>query len=115
MGHTMNLTPQKERVLRVFLEEPQSRRYGYELMRRAGLKSGTLYPMLGQFEAEGVLSADWEQPGEATPGRPPKRYYRLTGEGLRAARQALAESSIVQVQSRSRSGRVAPGAAEGLA
>lgn len=40
----VNITAQAERVLRVFLEDTGQSRYGYELIRRTELKSGTLLP-----------------------------------------------------------------------
>ena len=49
------MTAPLERVLRAFLEDPAAPRYGYDLMKAAGLKSGTLYPMLGGLEDDGWL------------------------------------------------------------
>ena len=48
----MKMTAPLERVLRAFLEDPADPRYGYDLMKAAGLKSGTLYPLLGRLEDE---------------------------------------------------------------
>jgi|SRR5215469_12664332 len=88
----MRLTPQLERVLSVFLEDPTVPRHGYDLMKAASLPSGTLYPMLARLEDEGLVSSKW---GDAGPnGRPPRRNYLLTPEGARVARQELAESSL---------------------
>jgi hypothetical protein len=36
-------------VLRVFLDDPDAPRYGYELMRRTGFPSGKLYPILARL------------------------------------------------------------------
>ncbi|WP_317128310.1 PadR family transcriptional regulator [Sphingomonas baiyangensis] len=58
--------------------------HGYELARIAGVKSGTLYPLLIRLEAQGHLEAQWQEPAE--PGRPPRHAYRLTASGLRLAR-----------------------------
>lgn len=88
----MHLTASLERVLRVFLEDIQAHRYGYDLMKASGLKSGTLYPMLARLEQEGVVVSSWEERLEDLAGRPRRRYYRLTGEGVRVARQLLAEA-----------------------
>ncbi|HYD12496.1 MAG TPA: helix-turn-helix transcriptional regulator [Allosphingosinicella sp.] len=57
--------------------------HGYELCREAGIKSGTLYPLLIRLEAQGHLEAEWQQPAE--PGRPPRHAYRLTAAGRRLA------------------------------
>lgn len=58
--------------------------HGYELARAAGVKSGTLYPLLIRLEAQGHLEAAW-QPSDA-PGRPPRHVYRLTASGIALAR-----------------------------
>jgi DNA-binding PadR family transcriptional regulator len=57
--------------------------YGYEICRQAGIKSGTLYPLLIRLEAQGHLEAEWQPPAE--PGRPPRHAYRLTASGQRLA------------------------------
>lgn len=94
----MNPTPQLEKVLRVFLEAADEPRYGYELMRRTGLKSGTLYPILARLEAAGVVEAGWQPPEQAPAGRPPRRFYTLTGAGIVTARQLVAEASSVSAR-----------------
>ncbi|MDT3399431.1 helix-turn-helix transcriptional regulator [Streptomyces sp. B1866] len=87
----MKLTEPLERVLRVFLSDPAASRYGYELMKAAKLASGTLYPMLARLQDEGLVTSAWETPEEA--GQRPRRYYQLTGEGVRVARLELAQRS----------------------
>jgi DNA-binding PadR family transcriptional regulator len=73
------------------LEDPAARRYGYDLMTAAGLKSGTLYPMLSRLEHEKLVTSGWETPRHQ--GERPRKYYWLTGEGIRAARLELAHAS----------------------
>jgi DNA-binding PadR family transcriptional regulator len=58
--------------------------HGYDLCRQAGVKSGTLYPLLIRLEAQGHLQAEWQPPSE--PGRPPRHAYRLTDSGRQLAR-----------------------------
>ncbi len=77
-------------------------RYGFDIMDVSGLPDGTVYPALRRLEAAGMLTAQWEDGGEALDqGRPPRRYYALTQTG--AARLAEARSrfrgltTIVQV------------------
>ena len=53
--------------------------HGYELASLTGIKSGTLYPLLIRFEAQGFLEAEWQQP--VASGRPPRHAYRLTAAG----------------------------------
>jgi PadR family transcriptional regulator PadR len=75
-------------VLETFLASPRAWRYGYDLGRGTGLKSGTLYPILMRLADAGVLEASWQQ---AEPGRPPRHIYRLTADGVRTARAYLRE------------------------
>jgi PadR family transcriptional regulator, regulatory protein PadR len=89
----VKLTAPLERVLRVFLADVSAPRYGYDLMKAARLPSGTLYPMLARLQDEGLVTSQWEPPPADGSGRPPRKYYQLTGEGIRAARQELAQAS----------------------
>lgn len=66
-------------ILAQILREPRDRHFGRELMNRTGLKSGVVYPILARLEDIGWLTSTPEEPpGD---GRPPRRYYRLTGAG----------------------------------
>ena len=85
------MTGPLERVLRAFLEDPAAPRYGYDLMKAARLASGTLYPMLSRLEDDELVSSAWETPTEE--GQRPRKYYQLTGEGIRVARLELAQLS----------------------
>ncbi|WFE41605.1 PadR family transcriptional regulator [Micromonospora sp. WMMD998] len=87
----MRLTIPVIKVLSALLAEPDAPRYGLDLMRLTGLPSGTLYPVLHRLQAADWLAADWEAVDPVAAGRPARRYYRLTGEGTRSARLALAE------------------------
>jgi PadR family transcriptional regulator, regulatory protein PadR len=89
----VKLTRPLERVLRVFLADVSARHYGYDLMKAAKLPSGTLYPMLARLHDQGLVTSEWELPPGDASGRPPRRYYQLTGEGVRAARLELAQAS----------------------
>jgi PadR family transcriptional regulator, regulatory protein PadR len=71
-------------VLSVLLDARHQWSHGYELARLAGVKSGTLYPLLIRLEAQGHLEAEWQQPLEG--GRPPRHAYRLTASGVQLAR-----------------------------
>jgi DNA-binding PadR family transcriptional regulator len=90
----VKLTGPLERVLRVFLADVSARHYGYDLMKAAGLASGTLYPMLGRLQQQGLVTAEWEPVPAAAGGRPPRKYYQLTGEGARVARLELAQAAL---------------------
>ena len=109
----MKLTGPLERVLRVLTADPSAQHYGYDLMKAARLPSGTLYPMLARLQQEGLVQSEWEAQREDAGGRPPRKYYRLTGEGLRIARLELARSSAAAParQAGRRAARPAPGSA----
>ncbi|HTV55856.1 MAG TPA: PadR family transcriptional regulator [Terriglobia bacterium] len=76
-------------VLEKFLTRPSDWRYGYELSRETGLKSGTLYPILMRLESHSLLEASWVKTEE---GVPPRHIYRLTPDGLELARARMAEA-----------------------
>ncbi len=76
-------------VLDRFLERPTDWRYGYELSRSTGLKSGTLYPILMRLQKYTLLEAKWVTTED---GVPPRHTYRLTPNGLELARTKLAEA-----------------------
>ena len=87
----MRMTRPLERLLRALLADPATRWHGYELMKTAKLASGTLYPMLARLQEQGLVTSEWES-APAVAGRPPRKYYRLTGEGARVARRQLARA-----------------------
>ncbi len=80
----LRLSPQTVLVLDAFLEQPEEWKYGYDLSRITGLKSGTLYPILMRVAEHKLLETRWEQ---SEPGKPPRHMYRFTPEGLRFARK----------------------------
>ena len=56
---------------------------------RALTGHGTLYKALGRLEEFGLLASRWED-AAAAEGRPRRRLYELTGQGVRVAETALA-------------------------
>jgi len=63
------------------MDDPLGRHWGYDLMKRAGVRSGVLYPVLQRMLGEGWLTDGWEDAAEVTGRRPPRRYYKLTDKG----------------------------------
>ncbi|MBE1602918.1 PadR family transcriptional regulator [Streptomyces stelliscabiei] len=104
----VKLTPQTERVLQVFRQDPAAPRYGYELMKAAKLASGTLYPILSRLSDAGLVESEWETSEE---GQRPRRYYKLTAEGVRVAHLELARLSFDRVSGGVGRARPAPGGA----
>lgn len=74
-----------ELVLLTLLAERE--RYGYEIVstleERSGgtleVKDGTLYPVLYRLEESGFVEPRWETQERGVP----RKYYRITDEGLR--------------------------------
>jgi PadR family transcriptional regulator, regulatory protein PadR len=79
-------------LLRLISERPM---YGYELAatleKRGGslfrLKEGTLYPVLYRLEKAGHIEARWE----TLERRVPRKYYRLTKNGVKFLEARIAE------------------------
>lgn len=90
---SLRITMTVAKVLRAFLDDADQNRYGFELMRHTGLPSGTLYPILARLERAGWITGHLESVDPVQAGRPPRRFYTLTGEGARNARHELARLS----------------------
>jgi PadR family transcriptional regulator PadR len=65
--------------------------YGYTLRKslaEAGLEieESTLYPLLRRLETQGLLTSEWREEEKRN-----KRFYRLSGEGMRILETLLAE------------------------
>lgn len=86
----VRMTTAVARVLAAFLEDPTAERYGLDLMRASGHPSGTLYPVLTRLVKAGWICAEWEDVDPVAAARPARRYYRLTAEGIVAARTEIA-------------------------
>lgn len=82
MKRSRSLSAAARSVLFLLAEAGPGWSYGYDLCRRAGVKSGTLYPLLIRLEQQKYLEAQWLPP---EPGRPPRHVYRLTAAGHRFA------------------------------
>ncbi|WP_255782702.1 helix-turn-helix transcriptional regulator [Dactylosporangium sp. AC04546] len=85
------MTVTTAQVLAALLADPAADRYGLELMQVTGLASGTLYPILHRLQEADWVTAQWEDIDPVAAGRPARRFYRLTPNGVEQARQALAE------------------------
>jgi DNA-binding PadR family transcriptional regulator len=90
MASEPRMTVPTQLVLQVLLADPQRELYGVEIGEQAGLRSGTVHPILARLEGVGWLQSHWEDVDPRTTGRPARRYYRLTAEGATVAQAALA-------------------------
>jgi PadR family transcriptional regulator len=76
-------------VLAALEADPAAWRHGYLLAKETGLRSGTLYPILIRLAERGLVESCWEE--EQPAGRPRRHLYRLSSDGLAAARAALTD------------------------
>ncbi len=95
MPRSRALSPHARTGVAVLLDVGSQWSHGYELVRLAGVKSGTLYPLLIRLEAQGCLEAEWQAPTES--GRPPRHAYRLTASGVQLARANPPEQAATPV------------------
>jgi PadR family transcriptional regulator PadR len=86
----MRITGPLLKVLRVLDESAPEPAYGLEILRKTGLSSGTLYPILDRLAAEGWVIGKWE-PDDASPKGPRRRFYGFTRKGSIEVRNILLE------------------------
>jgi DNA-binding MarR family transcriptional regulator len=86
----VRMSLQTMRVLEAFLENPIDELAGADVQKRSGLASGTLYPILLRLESAGWFVSRWEKVDPSSAGRPRRRFYRLTSNGLARASQVFA-------------------------
>jgi PadR family transcriptional regulator, regulatory protein PadR len=77
-------------VLTVLLDSDEPR-WGLELIKVTGRPSGTVYPLLDRLERAGWVTSQWDDDARR-PG-PRRRMYRLTPDGVVAARDTLRRAS----------------------
>lgn len=80
MPHRPNSSRQTRVLLAALLDRSHQWRYGYDLSKETGIKSGTLYPLLMRLCEQGFLDSMWQESGRL--GLPPRHAYRLTVKGM---------------------------------
>jgi PadR family transcriptional regulator PadR len=88
------LTTQTLKVLGVLMSRGQSEFSGADIARSTRLASGTLYPILMRLEQAGWAESHWEPGDPHELGRPRRRFYKVTGIGVKRARPALQEMKV---------------------
>jgi DNA-binding PadR family transcriptional regulator len=67
----------------------QGVQYGFDIAEVAGLRGGTVYPILRRLEEEGLANSSWERPEIGRrEGRPPRKYYQLRATAQPLVREA---------------------------
>lgn len=80
MSTDLKLTHTAALVLKVI---QSGSRYGFDIMEKTGLPSGTVYPILRRLEQGELIQSKWESGDAQELQRPQRRYYRLTRAGER--------------------------------
>jgi PadR family transcriptional regulator, regulatory protein PadR len=97
MGDTdgkVRISFQTLKVLETFLENVSDELAGADVQKRSGVASGTLYPILLRLEAAGWFISRWERVDPVAAGRPRRRLYRLTPNGLARAGEVFSSFSF---------------------
>jgi PadR family transcriptional regulator PadR len=105
------LSDEAAATLRLFLDDPKREFFGLEIIRAAGIHSGSLYPILHRLDGQGLLTARWEPLDVATAaGRRPRRQYRLHPGGEQRAQALYDEWTAAQGRTHTapRRSRMAP-------
>lgn len=77
------------------LSQLKSNQYGYSLLqaleeKKVFIEPGTLYPLMRRLESQGLLTSEWD-----TSESRPRKYYRLSNDGLRIYDQLIREWQII--------------------
>lgn len=77
-------------ALRVLHAVADGIHYGFDIIDTTDLPGGTVYPALSRLQRDGLVSSSWEAITVArSEGRPPRRYYTVTDDGLQTLNDAL--------------------------
>ncbi|MEU4825075.1 PadR family transcriptional regulator [Actinomadura sp. NPDC023710] len=93
MSQPFRVTPPLLDVLEVFVHahsEDRDDLHGWQIAKATERSGPTIYGVLERLLNAGWIVGRWEDE-YPQPNRPRRRYYRLTPDGLTAARQLLAE------------------------
>jgi DNA-binding PadR family transcriptional regulator len=77
------------------LSQLRTPQYGYSLRQALAeqgmtIEEGTLYPLLRRLESQGLLASEWR-----TDDGPPRRYYKLSPDGIRHYRSLISSWSAL--------------------
>jgi DNA-binding PadR family transcriptional regulator len=91
MDKQPRLSSQTLKVLGTLISCPSGELSGAEIGKHTKLASGTLYPILFRLEAAGWLQSRWEVEDPTVLGRPRRRFYRVTGEGVKKIQEVVSD------------------------
>lgn len=81
-------------VAETLLASRSRRFWGYDLCKASGIAPGSVYPMLAKFLNAGWIVDGREPAEDNSAGRPPRRYYTLTDDGVRALQVEVAAAAV---------------------
>lgn len=102
MENLGRITPATASVLEVLLSDEHV--WGLQIVKDAGKKPGTIYPILDRLESSGWIQGEWDTE-EARKG-PRRRYYRLVPSA-----RPLAVSYVAAQRAKEQKTMVKPAAA----
>ena len=90
MAGIVRVTESTLDVLAVLLKAHQAHKdvYGWEIKKKTRRSGPTIYGVIDRLEDADLIEGHWEQQTGEDKG-PRRRYYRLTDEGVKVARQLL--------------------------
>jgi DNA-binding PadR family transcriptional regulator len=77
-------------VLQVLLAAPEGGCHGFAIAKETRRPTGSVYPILARLERSGWVESYWESE-QPEHGRPRRRLYCLTPEGLLATKEVVEE------------------------
>ncbi len=90
MDRLSRITPAILDVLEVLVASCEIGCHGFAIAKDVNRPTGSVYPILARLEKAGWLESYWESE-QPEHGRPRRRLYSLTSDGLLAANGVLAE------------------------
>ena len=81
------LSPKSARIVKYLLADPGREYYGYDIIKECDAQAATVYRLLNNFAERGWM----DRRTEASPleGRPARKVYRITGQGVPALNYEL--------------------------
>jgi PadR family transcriptional regulator PadR len=77
-------------VVEAFINAAGDELHGWAIIKASGRGGPTVYKILERLTEMGWVTARWDAEPAAL-NKPRRRYYKLTGDGARRARQLLSE------------------------
>jgi PadR family transcriptional regulator, regulatory protein PadR len=77
------------KLFALMLEDPAKQWAGADLTRATGIPPGNIYVILSNGQEQGIFESEWEAIDPKVAGRPRRRFFKLTTDGIGVAQRAL--------------------------